>query len=194
MRFRDELARKAIHLASALCPLIYMWISRELMLRLAIAVMLLFVGIDLLRQRFGGFRAVFDRYLGRMMRGDEQRQFCGASYVMIAVVLCTWLYPKPVAVAAMFVLSVSDSLASLVGKSVGGPGCFGKTLSGSGAFFVSALVIMLICLPDRPLAAVAAALAATVVEALPLRVGRMRLDDNLSVPLSAGLVLWLMGR
>ncbi len=194
MNFRDELARKSIHLASSLCPIIYLGISRHLMLWLAIPVMLFFLGIDVLRQWHAGFRAVFDRYLGQVMRGDESRQFCGASYVMLSVVLCTWLYPKPVAIAAMFTLSISDTLASLVGQSVRGPGLFGKSLAGSTAFLVSALVIMLACLPGRILAAITAAVVATIVEALPLRIGATRLDDNLTVPLSAGTVLWAMTR
>jgi dolichol kinase len=190
--YRDELARKAIHLTSALCPLIYLGISRQLMLGLAVPVMLLFLGIDWLRRKHARFRALYDRFLGQMMRTDEQKQFCGASFVMIAVVLCTFLYPKPIAVAALFILSISDSLASLVGRAIGGPSWFGKSLAGSGAFLLSALIIVWRCVPESPVAGVAGAVVATVVEALPLRVGRVRVDDNLSVPLSAGVVIWAL--
>lgn len=89
-------------------------------------------------------------------------------------------------------MSVSDALASLVGMRVGGPGWCGKSLAGSGAFLVSAVIIALLLVPDRPVAAVVGAVTATIVELLPLRVGRARLDDNLSVPLAGGAVMWAL--
>lgn len=194
--YADEVARKGIHLTSAICPLLYLIpaMSRDLALLIGVPAMLLMVAIDVSRQTHGGFRKLYDRYLGRVMRAHEQDRLCGATWVMIGVVLCIASYTKPVAVAAMFFLSISDSLASLVGRKVGGPGWFGKTLAGSAAFFVSALVIALLCLHGQPLAALAGALLATIVEAVPLRLGRTKLDDNLLVPVVGGATMTLVLR
>lgn len=193
MNYRHEVARKAIHLGSAVCPLIYGLTGREVSLLIGVPVTLLIIGMDVARRRHAGFGAWYDRWLGRLMRADEHRRLCGASYVMIAVVLCILLFPPPVAIAAMLFLSVSDALASLVGLRVGGPRWFGKSLAGSGAHFASAATIALLCLPAAPLAAVLGALAATIMEAAPLRLGGARLDDNLTAPLAGGAMMVLLG-
>ena len=190
--YRHELGRKAIHFLSALCPLVYAFISRELMLWLAIPVTALVLIIDILRQVHPGLRSIYDRRWGRLMRGDEHRRLSGASHLMIAMVLCVLLFPRPVALAAMLFLSVSDAVASLVGIRVGGRRWLGKSLAGSTAFLGSALVLALLCMRGDPLAAVIGALVATVVEALPLRIGRARIDDNISVPLVSGAVMWAL--
>jgi dolichol kinase len=190
--YRHEVIRKTIHVASALCPLIYAFIDRELMLWLATPLALAFIAADILRQVHPRLRGFYDRRFGQLMRRDENQRLCGASHVMIAVVLCVWLFPKPVAIAAMLFMSVSDALASLVGQWVGGPRWLNASLSGSAAFLLSALLIAVPLLWGYPLAAVCGALTATVVEALPLRLGNARIDDNISVPLSGGLGMWLL--
>ncbi|MFH1747653.1 MAG: diacylglycerol/polyprenol kinase family protein [Planctomycetota bacterium] len=189
IHYRHELRRKAIHLCSALSPLVYLQISRELMLWLIVPLMVAFVLLDILRLTHSGFRKLYDRWLGPIMRRDEGDRLCGASYVMIAAVVCVFLFDKPVAVAALLFMSVSDALASLVGRSVGGPRWFDKTLAGSAAFFCSALLIGWWCLPGHQAAAVAGALVATIVEAVAGQFRFLRVDDNLLIPLAGGVVM-----
>lgn len=189
IKYRHEISRKAIHLCSALSPLVYLQISRELMLWLIAPLMVAFVLLDVLRLTHRGFRALYDRWLGWLMRRDEENRLCGASYVMIAAVACVFLFEKRVAVAALLFLSVSDALASLVGRKVGGPQWFDKTLAGSAAFLASALVIGLVCLPEHPVAAVAGALIATVVEAAANQFRFLHVDDNLLIPLAGGAAM-----
>jgi dolichol kinase len=196
MNFRDELARKAIHLSSVLAPLLYGLLlhtagsqARPIALIVSAPITLLLFVVDALRLCHGGFRALYYRHLGLVMRSDEGQRFCGATFVMISVMLCIALFPPPVAIAAMLFLSVSDALASLVGRAVGGPRWFGKSAAGSLAFFVSALLIALLCLPGRPLVALVGAALATIIEALPHQLGRIRLDDNLTVPVISGAVM-----
>jgi dolichol kinase len=194
LRLRHELIRKTIHLSSALTPLIYTAISRDLALRILLPIAAAIIAIDILRQVVPRLRVFYDRRFGHLMRSDERWRLSGASHVMLAQVACIMLYPKPVAVTALFFLSVSDALASLVGMSVRSPRWLGKSLAGSGAYLVSALGLAIICLWPHLLAAVAGAVVAMVVEALPLRVFGARVDDNLSVPLAAGAVMWLLLR
>ncbi len=190
-RFRDELGRKAIHLSSSLTPVVYMFTDRALVLELLIPVAALILLLDVVRQH-PRLRAFYDRHWGRLMRSDELGRLCGASHVMLAQVISVLLFPRWVAIAVLLFLAISDSLASLAGMRIGGPRWHNASLAGSGAFLVSAVVIGLLCLPGQPLIGVSGALVATVVEALPLRVGRSRVDDNLTVPLCAGLVMWAL--
>jgi len=191
-RLRHELIRKAVHFSSALTPLIYSTISRDLALRILLPLTVAIIAIDILRQVQPRLRAFYDRHFGHLMRSDERWRLSGASHVMLAQVVCILLYPKPVAIAALLFLSVSDALASLVGMSVRSPRWLGKSLAGSGAYLASALALALLCLWPHLLAAAAGAVVAMIIEALPLRVFGARVDDNLSVPLTAGAVMWLL--
>jgi uncharacterized protein (TIGR00297 family) len=108
-----------------------------------------------------------------------------------------------IAAAAWAVLAAGDGMATLVGRAVGGPRIpwnEEKTISGTAAFWIfgslagSALALWCrqVVMPPPYLwfsvaAPVAAAGAAALVETIPVR-----LDDNISVPASAGAVLWAL--
>jgi dolichol kinase len=190
--YRSEIGRKSVHFLSALTPVIYCFIDRRLALSILIPIAVAILVIDILRQVHPGLRAFYSRHWGHLMRGDELGRLCGASHVVIASVLSIVLFPKPIAITALLFMSVSDALASLVGMRSKGPRWMRASLAGSTAFLVSALVIAFIFLHDRPLAAVLGAVAGTIIEALPLGIGKARIDDNITVPLGAGLVMWAL--
>lgn len=187
--YRNEIGRKSVHFLSALTPLIYFFISRPLALAILVPIAAAILITDVLRQAHPELRAFYNRHWGHLMRGDEIGRLSGASCVMLASVLSIVFFPKPVAVTALLFMSVSDAVASLVGMRSKGPRWFRASLAGSSAFLVSAVIIALVFLHDRPLAAVVGALVGTVIEALPLRIGKARVDDNITVPLGAGLVM-----
>lgn len=189
-RFRSELARKGIHLASALIPIAYaLWLPRPVMLNALGGCLALMFLIEILRSISPAFRDLFQQRAGFMLRSFEQQRLTGASYVLIAGFLAVLLFPKDVAIAVLVILSVSDSCASLVGMKFGGPRWAGKSLGGCLAFFLSALVILLVVLRAPWPICVLGALVGMIVEALPLQLGSYRIDDNLSVPLLTGLVI-----
>jgi dolichol kinase len=195
MDYQNELQRKLFHIAAAsLGPLLYLVMPRGLALWIAVPVMIVIVALDVLRQAHPRLKAIYDRRFGHLMRADEQQRLSGASYVAIAIVLCVFLFPKKVAIAALLFMSVSDALASLIGMRFGGRRWTGKTWAGSAAFLVSALGLALLMLPDHPLAAIGGAVAAAIIEGAPLRIGRARIDDNLSVPLAGGAAMWALLR
>lgn len=97
------------------------------------------------------------------------------------------IFSKETAVASLLVLSISDSLSTIVGY------YFGKiylneqkskTLEGSSSFFVSCFVILYFYL--KPAQALICAIMVTFVEFVP------GIDDNLSVPLSTALLMKLL--
>lgn len=190
MNYRHELGRKAIHIGASVFPLLYLWMSWELALCLVLPVTVSVVVLDVLRLASTRFRSLYDRWLAHLMRADEHKRLCGASYVMIAATLCILLFPRPIAVAALLFLCISDALASLVGLKVGGPRWFDKSLGGSTAFLVSALIIGLLCLPGSLVAALAGAVVATFVEAFASRFRWLGVDDNLLIPLVSGAVMF----
>lgn len=187
--YRDEVLRKLIHFASALLPIFY-WLTNQTAMLIAVGALLAITLVfELLRHYHAGFRTALQARFGNLLRAAESGTLSGATYVLLANLIVVLWFDKPVAIAALLVLSFSDSAASLVGRRVRSPGFAGKTVAGCAAFFVSALILILIALPGRWLGATLAALAGTLAEALPPRIGGVKMDDNLIVPVVVGLVL-----
>jgi dolichol kinase len=91
--------------------------------------------------------------------------------------------------SAVICLSVGDVAANIIGKRFGRHRLGGKSLEGMlGNFAVTFAVIYFIA--PSPVVALAGALTGAIVECLPLPY----INDNLSIPLAAGLVMTLSGR
>jgi len=137
---------------------------------------------------------------------DEARGFpLGILLYPLAILLLILVFSArlDIAAAAWGVLAFGDGAATLVGRRADGlrwPWNHDKTIAGSIAFVVcgSLGAIGLACwtrpavMPEPSLwfdifAPIAAAIMAALVETIPVR-----LDDNVSVPGSAALVLWLI--
>ena len=195
--YSAEVMRKAIHLLSLLIPVVYYFITKSLALSILVP-MLLAAGIaDLLRIYHEPTGRLYDRYLGFLLRRHERfdagRKLNGATWVLLSAVLCILVFPKVIFVTAFAILIVSDTAAALVGRRYGRHRLLGgKSLEGSSAFFMSALLVVLLApkleyLPLEYVIGLTSALFGAVVEALPIP-----LDDNLSIPLSIGGAMWLL--
>jgi dolichol kinase len=194
IEYRHELARKGIHLFSLSIPTIYYFISKELALTILIPLMFAFVAIDLARYYIPSISTWFYKWFGWLLRRHEtdnnQKRLNGASNVLIAVSLCVLIFPKIIAINAITVLIISDTTSALIGRRFGRHRFFGKSLEGSTAFFVSAMLVILVApkihyvLAEYFIGFVAAFVGA-IVEAIPIKI-----DDNLSIPISVGFVMW----
>jgi dolichol kinase len=190
--FRTELSRKLFHLSSAAIAIAYVLADRTFMLwGLAICLGIAVV-VEALRYLHPGFRALFARSVGFMVRDAEWGRLTGSTYVLLGALLSVAIFPsKNVVIGVLLVLSISDSAASLIGIRYGRIRFLGKSLEGSLAFFVTALIILGLALPATPVVALIAAFVATVVEALPsLKLGRLELNDNVMVPLLTGAIIY----
>ncbi len=193
--YRVELIRKAIHFCSLSIPILYFYLPRSVALTLSIPVTVAFLAVDIARYRFGPVEQWFYRTFGWLLRRHEsdraKRRLNGATYVLIAATICILIFPKLVAVTSIAVLIISDITSALVGRRYGKHRFLGKTLEGSAAFFLSAVVVIALTpkieyTSGEYIVGILSAAAGTVVEALPVR-----LDDNITVPLSVGAILWI---
>jgi glycerol-3-phosphate acyltransferase PlsY len=75
----------------------------------------------------------------------------------------------------------------LIGKGVGRVKIFGKTLEGSMAFLITALLIVWVYPHLDRISGSLATLGATLIEVLPIR-----MNDNLSIPLVAGAIMFFV--
>lgn len=195
--FRRELARKSIHLSSLWIPaLIYFAHPGVSVMLFAI----LFLCDALLE--YGNFkkwrwaRRTFGFLFFKTLRNKERVrtrfQVSGSMYVLAAAIICTLLFSKPVAAIALTVMLISDTCAALFGKAFGTRKLYkSKSLEGTVAFFLSALLINMLYEPvfHFTYAGVIACIAATLAEMFE---DKIEIDDNLSIPLFVGIILSLL--
>jgi dolichol kinase len=184
-----EIRRKLIHLSTLVIPLGYALTSEQLVLAFLIPLALGLLGLDILRRYHRGLESFFRRnFYGRVLREREEHALMGSTYFLLSSMLIILLFPKVIAIVSLLILIVSDTCAALVGKSIGRMRVFGKTAEGSLAFFISALLIVWsFSFLNRP-AGVLAAAGSTLVELLPIHI-----DDNFTIPLTAGAILFFWG-
>lgn len=180
-----EIKRKMVHLATLVIPVGYGLSSDRLVLTLLIPFFLLYLAVDLLRHFHQGLASLFEKhFFGRVLREREKSTLMGSTYFLFASILTILLFPKPIAISSLLILILSDTAAALIGKGLGRIPLFKKTLEGSLAFFLSALIIVWLYPGLDRLSGSFAALGATLIEVLPLP-----LDDNLTIPLISGAIM-----
>lgn len=190
--FRFEFARKAIHLSSLLIPLIYCHINRSLALLIITPVTAGFLLVDILKnfvpQVSAWYHGTFDAMLRRHELRKDQIHLNGATWITLSALLLIALFPKMIAITAFAMVSVSDTVAALVGKKFGRHRYGEKSIEGSIGFFVSALLIAAFIPHLLWPAGVAMALSGTLAEAVVIRIRGFKIDDNITVPLTSAIV------
>ena len=189
MLTRVEVSRKIVHLSTLSIPIGYALTSEETALMILLSLFLGFLLVDLLRHFHRGVAALFEKYFfGKVLREREKGTFMGSTYFLFSSLLTLLLFPKPIAIASLLILILSDTCAALVGKGIGKFRVFGKTLEGSTAFLFSSLLIVWFYPDLNRFSGTLGAFGATLVELLPIKI-----DDNLTIPLVAGGIMLFGG-
>ena len=184
-----EIRRKMVHLATLVIPIGYALTSRETVLLFVIPLFWGLLSVDLLRHFHPGMASLFKRFFfGRVLREEEEPTLMGSTYFLFSSILAILLFPKPIAIASLLILTLSDTAAALVGKGIGRIHIFGKTLEGSAAFFLTSLLIVWLYPNLNRFSGTLAALGGTLIELIPIP-----LNDNLSSPLVTGVIMLFGG-
>ena len=196
IEYRAEIARKTIHFSSLSIPVVYSLIDRTTALEILLPLTAAFIAVDLLRYYHAPTAKLFYTVFAFMLRSHEKdpnaKRLNGASNVLIAATICVLLFPKVIVLTAFPILIISDSVAALFGRRFGKRPFLKKSLEGSTAFFLSAVTVTLLTPKVGPdikeyAIGVAGAFIGTVAEA-----GAWKVDDNLAIPLSVGIVMWVL--
>lgn len=188
---KAEMARKAIHLSSISIAIIYCHVSRDIALLMLVPLFSGFFLVDLLKNVSEPVAAWYNRNFGAMLREHELQKenmhLNGATCITMSALLLVLFFPKVIAVAAFSMVAISDTVAALTGKAFGRHRFGHKSLEGSAAFLLSAIVIVSLVPNLNMQAGLLMAVTATVTEAFVIRIRGFKLDDNLTIPLiSAG--------
>ncbi|MDP4173340.1 MAG: SEC59/DGK1/VTE5 family protein [Bacteroidota bacterium] len=195
--YRDEVLRKSIHLCSLSIPIIYYFITRQLALIILIPLTLLSVILDLGRHYLPALGNFFYMTFGFMLREHERdskrRNLNGASYVLVSALVCVLIFPKIFVLTSFSVLIISDTCAALFGRKFGRHKFLSKSLEGTLAFFISACIVVLFSpkIDGRSIEYIIG-FVAVAVGAIAENISYGFADDNLTIPLSTGLTMWIL--
>lgn len=156
----------------------------------------IFITVDLLRLRMNPLKDIFVILFGSLLRRREFNSLTGGSYLMLASLVCMIVFGsssagRGVFTAAISFLVIGDTVAAIVGLSVGRIRVFRKTLEGTLAGLAAcigvAFAVRAVPGLDLPIGiGILGAVSASVVEALPFEI-----NDNVVVPLFSGAVMMI---
>lgn len=193
-----HLARKAWHLImGSTIALIY---ASGMSVRTSLTILGSVLVWDLLMEGFRLKIPSFNHKLMRVwrpfMRACEVNRLSGVPYYLAATILAIAIFPKPVAILSILFLAFGDPIASLFGILYGDKSVRfsnGKSLIGTLAGSLTCALVSFVFLSASPISGVslgvltvAGGLAGGMAELVPLD-----MDDNFTIPVVSGFVLWL---
>lgn len=197
INYRDEVVRKLIHLCSLSIPIVYYFIPRTNAIIILSILTIVAVTLDLSRYFNPNVGKVFYKLFGFLLRRHEidnkKKNLNGATYVFISGLICVIVFPKVFFITAFSILIISDSVAALVGRKWGRHKFLSKSLEGTLAFFISASIVIFFTpkinwSPTEYLIGFISAAIGAIVENVSFGFA----DDNLSIPISIGLSMWIL--
>lgn len=175
-------------------PIAYYFIDREILLQIMAAALVLVMLFELVRAKY----PLFNNWTWQNFRGffkeNEKKTVTGMPYFISGILVTVLFFDKPIAIAALCFLTFGDVTAAIVGKKIGRHKIFPpRSIEGSVAFFLIVILVGFILkryfFPGdlTTTAILASALVAAIMETLPIA-----LDDNLTIPIIAGSVLYFL--
>lgn len=194
--YSQEILRKLIHLFSLSIPVSYIFLSQDTALNILLILSFVMVTFDLLSKGDNIIGTLTLKFFGKMLRKHERKKkfiLTGASWVLISGALCVFIFPKLLTIVAFTILIISDICAALFGRRFGKHKLFDKSWEGTIAFIISANLIILIYgfVFSAPWTFFAAGILSAVAGGFVEAASKfLAIDDNISIPVSVGLVLW----
>ncbi len=193
--YKSELLRKSIHFCSLSIPIIYFFITKKTALSILIPITIISVIIDFSRFFVKPLNTFIHKVFGFLMREHEvdmkQKNLNGASYVFIGATISLLIFPKIIFITAFAMLIICDIAAALIGRKYGKHKFLAKSLEGTLAFFVFAIIVVLLApkvswLPLEYLIGIVGGAVGAIIE----NISYGWADDNLTIPISIGLTMW----
>ena len=191
LSLRRELARKGLHLLSAIVPASYAaGVPRSIVIGVLAFALAAALAVEIGRSRSARARTVFDARVGTLLREHERRAASGATWLIVALLAAAVCLPRDIAIAAMCAVALGDAAAAIVGRGLARTATQRKSFGGSAACFaasaISARAIAQFTWREALIVGILAALAERP---------RRPLDDNLRIVIvvGCGILLWRMG-
>jgi len=173
-------------------PWVYYYTDKNTAMLFAGLLVLGLLSVESLRLNHERFNAFLLKTFSKLAKSAETKRITGASYFFIGAAITIVLFDKPVAIAAITFSVFGDALATLVGTRWGRIHLVnGKTVEGglaslAACLFASFLLVQ-IDLGLKTSILVVGAVVTAVIEILS-----SPLDDNLTIPILAGVLMQSM--
>ena len=182
---KEEAKRKTIHICGAVIPVLYLFVSKEVMLfAFVLALIIVFV---LEWSRLRGILSL------PCIRNKEQQEIGAYVFFMIGAFLTILFFEKRIAIAAIFMLAIGDAASALAGAVMNEaqPALCERSMKPPAVMlvmFAISLILGWLVLHSLPVA-VLGAFGAMLADGVPLRIQTVQLDDNLTIPLFSGVLM-----
>ena len=182
-----EVRRKIFHLLAILLWLLPLYFFPTWLTVLLFFLVLLINLLTVLKAGEKSLKLYYKMVYSLEREKNYKRPGIQALWANVGICLSFLFFGKYPAMVSVVVLAVGDALASIVGIKYGRRKIWGtnRSLEGTTAFFLFSFLVLLPFLGF--VKALIVSFSSALVEALPLK-----LDDNFTVPVVAGLVYYLM--
>ena len=197
MPIKQELYRKIFHLFLFLIPFFFIKFGKIQFLTIFIPLAITVILIDYYRCKHDNLNQITAKIFKVLMREKEinQKKMSGMSWVFGGASLNFLIFDKVIAVTGFCILIFADAMAAIIGKSIKSAPFYEKSRAGSLAFFITAIVVILIsglyfdCRLPFYFFAIFIAMFITFTEAYP---SFFIVDDNLLIPITFGISMTLL--
>lgn len=184
-----EIKRKTFHLSAIFFPLLYIFIPKYMMCAILFVACSIVLFIDIYKNYSLKIKGLAESFFKPILRPQEQNGqllLSGASYMFSGLFLSALLFSKGLTINAWLILILSDSFAAIIGIVYGTKLSNGKSLAGSVAFFISAVLVSIFSYFIAPhnitLGVIfTACLTTTMVEFFSPSI---KINDNFTIPLT----------
>ncbi len=80
---------------------------------------ILALAVDVIRLHEPRVRTFFFYLFGKLVRDHERFNLLGSTYILLAALICSYAFDRPIAIASMAFLILGDAAAAIVGRAVG---------------------------------------------------------------------------
>ena len=185
--YKREILRKFFHLSTCVFSLMLLYFGKKICIPVFLSLGIVFFTLDFLRLKNKHIERLYNIFFGIVTKDYEEKQLTSASYVFLSLIIVAIVFEVKIASAALLIMSLSDPIASLIGRAYGKFYIFDKTLEGSIAFFIVSVMILL-SFDFSSGAILSVAVLCTLIE---LFSNKIHIDDNLSVPIIASTLLFI---
>ncbi len=186
-----KIARKILRSGGVIFPLLYFLFNRQIALTVIFAIGLFFIVLEILRFRLPVLNN--SRILKLFLKKEENKKVSGIVLFIISSYLTVLLFPRRIAIISLLFLIFGDMSAEIIGLKFGKIKILGeKTIEGSLSCFVICLIIGSFLMNTIGISfplIIIGSLAATFIELVPLKIARMKINDNLSMALFTALIM-----
>ena len=183
------LLRKVYRLSGLIFPLLYFFWEKRVLLWIVGIILFLLLALEIFRFKRPSFNQKLFSYFSLILKNKERRRISGTTLFFIATFITILIFPKNIAILSLLYLVVGDALSGVVGASFGKIKIGDKSLEGFLACFLGCLIVGFL------LRIVGVSFSFPAIFFSSLGVSLIELvsfvDDNLSIPLVGGVILYV---